>query len=191
MAGANRFIDVTATAILRWLTQPERCPERDLIEWLLTADPGQPLALDAMASDLGKPASEVGRLLFSLNRENALQIDTQPPSPLPESGFSAGLSADLATLSGNAIPLVLSGSDGLVLARHACSAELAERAAARLAGEQFTPLTTLHFRLDQVCVLAASPLTPPAAAWVSLARRLLPVCGALSAGISTPIRNRT
>jgi hypothetical protein len=171
MTGANRFIDVTPAAIWRWIGQPERSFERDLVEHLLWRNPTRPINFHNLANAMERPIEEIARGIFALNRQNALVVDIVPPASLLPLGLQRGLQCDIEQLESDNVRMMLAGQDGLCLA----ASEVTEV-------DTLAPSITLFFCLDKITIFADGPLDRGNTTWVSLARRLLHACGALSFG---------
>ncbi len=181
MAGANRFVDLAAPAIFGWLTHAESSPERQLIEWLLAADPTAPLALERMSYDLKQSVADIGRWLFALNRQQALLIDVAPPEIQPCRDLPSGLQADLSALANHGTALVLANKDGLLIAYAASTPGVAERVAAGMGkADHYHLLARLFYYREQIAIHVAGPVNQTHPAWVSLARRLWHAGNALS-----------
>jgi hypothetical protein len=178
-----RFVAVTATGVLNWITQARRSPERDLVEHLIAHTVDHGVDLRVLARHQGLSMSELGRILFALNRSREILVSLDPPvsTDLGERCL-AGLQKDLQDLVGSGQPALLVDHDGLCIAAIGCSVSRASQlAAAGLTGRDAPAVqATLCFANEVVTVLSSTNIDRAHPAWISLARRLLPACGAMS-----------
>jgi hypothetical protein len=181
--GPLRLVDVTPQGVLAWIGRPDRSAERDLIERLLWRAPEAALDLRLLAEEMGSSFQEVTRTLFTLNRQHGLTVSTGSVPARPGQDFQNGLLGDLRDLTAAAGQAVLTTRDGLCLAEAGCHPHQASLVADRLGKAQAAPSAiTLHFALEQVTLFADHAVDQTSLTWVSLARRLIHVCGALSFG---------
>lgn len=183
--GASRFVDVTPAGVLAVLAEPARSPARDLVELLLWRSPAQALDFQEAGLHLGQDVSALARTMFALNRNHWVRVEAQAErlaAPCVH-GLAHGLSADLAALGGPRGRLVLGCAEGYcVHALNTDPAEAARVAAGLGACGDFRPLLSVCFARDRITVFADCMPDCDNPAWVSLARRLLRNCGALSFG---------
>ena len=173
MAASNRYVNVAAAGLFRWLADPADCPERRLLAHLLASDPRQPLDLAGLAAATGDALNDTGRLLFALNREQALEIATLPPALPAEPGLGDGLQQALTRLAEAGGAIVLAGDDGLLIAQAGTHPEIAEQVAAgQETGAGFRLICTLHFPPNALVIRAAGELDLNHPAWVAIARQV-------------------
>lgn len=178
-----RFVAVTAAAVLAWMTQPQRSPERDVVEHLIERDADQGFDLRTLGQRLGLPVSELARILFALKRAGGLLVSVEPPMPVAPGGRAlAGLQEDLQALAGSGQRALLASRDGLCISATGWPVTLAGRLAACRQPAPDAPVVqaTLCFAHEAVTVLATADIDPAHPAWVGLARRLMPTCGAMA-----------
>lgn len=180
-----RFIDVTPFGALNWLGQPERSPERDVIERLLSMDCPRPVNLRAMSAGMSWPMADLARVLFALNRSQGVQVGIDNPLRDVSGGDElAGLEDDLQTLAGVGQRALLASSDGLCIAASGCSGEEADLMAGGLSpgGEvgNAAQVLTLFFARERVVFCADTSVDLSHPSWVPMVRRLLRACGPLS-----------
>lgn len=182
VAEPTRFVAVTAAGVLAWITQPQRSPERDVVEYLLDRDADQGIDLRALGQRLGVPMSELARVLFALNRAGGLLVSlTAPASATPDARALAGLQEDLQALAGSGQHALLTSRDGLCISATGWSVTQASRLAAcrELAPDAPVVQAKLCFAREAVTVLSTADVDRAHPAWVGLVRRLLPTCGAM------------
>lgn len=182
----GRYVDVTPAGVFGALAAPARTPGRDLIERLLWRDPRQPLDFEQMARQADQDVSGIARTMFALNRQHWVRVEPGVagwPPAVPTGRLQQGLDDDLAALATDGARLVLACTEGYCLCRANTGREQAERIAA--GGGQppdLLPCLTLSFARDRITVFADRMPDCEHPAWVSLARRLLHACGAVSFG---------
>lgn len=177
------FVTVKAVAVLAWITQPLRSPERDLVEHLLARDVSQRLDFRVLGQSLGWPVPDVLRALFALNRTGGLHVSLQALAPAPSSANRlAGVRHELQALAGGQGAL-LASRDGLCISATGWSLAQAEKLAAQHTPSPGGPLAqaTLCFAREAITVRVSTGVDPRHPAWVGLARRLLLMCGAMAA----------
>jgi hypothetical protein len=180
-AGSQRFVDVTSQGVLTWISRPQRSKERDLIERLLWRTPDLPLDPRMLADEMGSTVQELTRTLFTLNRQQGVHVSTVAVPVRAVRGLQTDLLGDLGALTGAGGQAALTTCGGLCLAEAGCDPQQAQGLADRLVNTRDVPFAaTLHFAREQVTLLADHALDQASATWVSLARRLIHVCGALS-----------
>lgn len=184
VAEPARFVAVTAAGVLAWITQPQRSPERDVVEHLLDRDADQGIDLRALGQRLGVPMPELARVLFALNRSGGLRVSVKAPAPAaPGARALAGLQEDLQALAGNGQRALLASRDGLCISAVGWLPSQASRlAACRQPAPDATAVVQakLCFAREAVTVLATADIDRGHSAWVGLVRRLLPTCGAMA-----------
>jgi hypothetical protein len=181
--GSQRFVDVTPHGVLAWISRPQRSTERDLIEHLLWRSPEDSLDLRMLAHEMELSVQDMTRTLFALNRQNGLVVRTGPTPARPVQGFQSGLLDDLRDLTETAGQAVLTTREGLCLAEAGCDPQRSPAVADVLAkAREILPSVTLYFALEHVTLLADHAVNTASTTWVTLARRLIHVCGALSFG---------
>lgn len=183
-----RFVAVTPVGVRHWLAQPARSPERDVVECLLWLGDQRPADLRAMSVSLSCSLSELARVLFVLNRSQAIEVTTAPPvSPASGPEGLAGLDADLQALAGPGQCAVLATDEGLCLGASGWGQVQADRLAAELVIETLagpslkrgTPPASWWFAHRGLLLCFSAGVDSSHPAWVRLARRLLLACGAL------------
>lgn len=183
-ATSRAHVRVSPVGVQAWLAQDRRSVERDLVECLLASPGGTPPDLRALAQETVRPAAELARALFHLNRGQCLWIGNEPNHLQADCAAGlAGLSADLRLLVGDSAAAVISDADGLCLAASGWQASDADRVASRAAASAVAPETGARwwFSLGEITIAATVALDPRSAAWVRIARRLLHAGGPLAA----------
>lgn len=189
VAEPARFVAVTAAGVLDWMTQPQRSPERDVVEHLLALDAGQGLDVRALGQRLGLPVPATAKALFALNRTGGLRVSLDAPASWdPGARSLKGLAGELQALAGSGQRALLASRDGLCISAAGWPVAQAARLAARRPATTDAPVApatplfqaTLCFAREAVTVLATADLDRGHPAWVGLARRLLPMCGAMA-----------
>jgi hypothetical protein len=179
----TRFVALSAAGVLTWITRAQRSRERDLVEHLVARDADQAIDVQVMARHLEISAAELGQILFALNRSNGIRVSVAPPPPTSQQARClGGLQEDLKDLAGNGQQALLLGRDGLCISAVGWSVSRASQLAAAHPSGPHAPevRATLFFAREAVSVLASTEIDPGHPAWVGLARRLLPACGAMA-----------
>lgn len=189
LAEPARFVAVTAAGVLAWMTQPQRSPERDVVEHLLAPDADHGLDVRALGQRLGLPVAVLAQALFALNRSGGLRVSLDAPASMaPGARSLTGLGKELQALAGSGQSALLASRDGLCISAAGWPVAQAARLAARhpleTQGAAVSALPMFQARLcfahEAVTVLATANLDRAHPAWVGLARRLLPMCGAMA-----------
>jgi len=189
VAEPARFVAVTPTGVLAWMTQPQRSPERDVVEHLLALDADQGLDLRALGQRLDLPVAALAKALFALNRTGGLLVSLDAPVSMdPGARSLKGLGGELQALAGSGQRALLASRDGLCISAAGWPVTQAARLAAHRPAATDAPVVasmpvfqaTLCFAREAVTVLATADLDRGHPAWVGLARRLLPMCGAMA-----------
>jgi hypothetical protein len=176
-------VRVSPAGVQAWLARDRSSVERDLVECLLASPVGTVPDMRARAHETVRPAADLARALFHLNRGQCLWIGDEPNQKQADGAAGlAGLSADLQLLAGDSAAAVISDSDGLCLAASGWRGRDAERAASRAAASPVAPGTGARwwFSLGEITIAATIALDPRSAAWVRIARRLLHAGGPLA-----------
>jgi hypothetical protein len=180
-AAAAPNVDVSPQGVRRWLAEPARSAERDVIEHLLSRTPA-PVDVRALSARCGRPVPEVVRGLFRLNRSDGLVVGADARGSPADTALS-GLAGDLCLLVPDGAA-VLADGDGLCIAACGWDRPAAERISARAPalGAQAAS-ARWWFAVGEVILLASRPPDQRSPVWVRIARRLLHACGTLAPGV--------
>lgn len=139
-----------------------------------------------MARQTERPATELARALFQLQRGQSLWIGSEPGHLDADGAESlAGLAGDLQMLVGGRAAAVISDRDGLCLAATGWRGREADQAASLAATGPVASDTVARwwFSLGEFTIAATGSLDPRSAAWVRIARRLLHAGGPLASRV--------